>query len=235
MHHTINIKVNDGQFVAHVVRTANTPAPSIVVLHEIFGVNKDIRETCQELADAGFIAVAPDLFWRQERGVDLNELSDDEWKKGFSLYSAYDRNLGVADIIATMEAARTVQGATGKVGVMGFCFGGLMTFLVAARGKPDAAVAYHGGETDNYLAEVTSIEGPLLMHLAEEDEYIPIEAQHRIQRALASKSNATVHSYPGQQHAFARHKGAHYDATAAALANGRTISFLREHLRPERN
>jgi carboxymethylenebutenolidase len=113
---------------------------------------------------------------------------------------------------------------------MGFCLGGLMSYLVAARHDVDAAVAYHGGETDKYLGEAIAIRAPLLMHLGEEDEYIDKAAQKKIKAALADLPNATVFSYPGQYHAFARHTGAHYDPDAAALANGRTVSFLAQHL-----
>jgi carboxymethylenebutenolidase len=230
MGQTINIQTEGGEFSAYVARPARTPAPAVVVLHEVFGVNDDIRQTCRELAVAGFIAIAPELFWRQERGVDLNTWSEPEWKKGFALYTAYDRDGGVRDVIATVRAARQIEGYSGKVGVIGFCLGGLMTFLTAARHELDAAVAYHGGDTESYLGEAHAISAPLLMHLAEEDEYISKDAQARIKAALAPLPNATVYSYPGQKHAFARHTGVHYNAEAAALANGRTVAFLADHL-----
>jgi carboxymethylenebutenolidase len=230
MRQAIDIQTEGGAFSAYVAKPAQMPAPVVVVLHEVFGVNDDIRLTCRELATEGFIAIAPDLFWRQERGVDLNSWSNEEWSKGLALYTAYDRETGVRDVLATVRAARQMQGATGKVGVMGFCLGGLMTYLAAARHDLDAAVAYHGGDTESYLDEAQAITTPLLMHLAEEDEYISKDAQARIKAALAPLSGATVHSYPGQNHAFARHTGTHYDANAAALANGRTTAFLAEHL-----
>jgi carboxymethylenebutenolidase len=226
----ITIATEGGEFSAYVARPAATPAPVVVVLHEVFGVNEDIRLTCRELAAQGFIAVAPELFWRQERGVDLNTWSDDEWKKGLALYTAYDRDTGVRDVLATMRAAQRLEGSSGKVGVMGFCLGGLMTYLTAARHTVDAAVAYHGGDTESYLGEARAITAPLLMHLAEEDEYISKEAQSKIKAALAGMPNVTVFSYPGCNHAFARHTGTHYDAKAAALANRRTANFLAEHL-----
>jgi carboxymethylenebutenolidase len=230
MRQAIDIQTEGGAFSAYVAKPAQMPAPVVVVLHEVFGVNDDIRLTCRELATEGFIAIAPDLFWRQERGVDLNNWSNEEWSKGLALYTAYDRETGVRDVLATVRAARQMQGATGKVGVMGFCLGGLMTYLAAARHDLDAAVAYHGGDTESYLDEAQAITTPLLMHLAEEDEYISKDAQARIKAALAPLPGATVHSYPGQNHAFARHTGTHYDANAAALANGRTTAFLAEHL-----
>jgi|SRR5665213_1914382 len=230
MSQTINIQTEGGEFSAYVARPARTPAPAVIVLHEVFGVNDDIRLTCRELADGGFIAIAPELFWRQQRGVDLSTWSEQEWKQGLALYTAYDRDTGVRDVIATVRAARLIEGASGRVGVIGFCLGGLMTYLAAARHELDTAVAYHGGDTESYLDEAQAITAPLLMHLAEEDEYISKDAQARIKAALASVPSATVFSYPGQNHAFARHTGAHYNAAAAALANGRTVAFLAAHL-----
>ena len=222
----IDIKSPDGTFKAYISKPAKLPAPVVVVLQELFGVNADIRATSDELAAQGFIAIAPDLFWRQERGVDLNSWSEPEWKKGLALYTAYDRDIGVRDIVATVRAARQIEGSSGRVGVMGFCLGGLMAYLIAARHEPDAVVAYHGGDTESYLDEARAITAPLLMHLAEEDEFISKDAQSRIKGALASVPSATVYSYPGQNHAFARHTGVHYNAQAAALANGRTVAFL---------
>jgi len=226
----ITIEGRDGAFSAYMARPKALPAPAVVVLQEIFGVNMDMRETCDELAAQGFIAVCPDLFWRQEPGLDLNHWSDAEWKKGLALYAAYDRNKGVRDIVDTAHAAGQLEGASGKVGVMGFCLGGLMTFLTAAREKIDAAVAYHGGETEKYLDEADKIMAPMLMHLAEEDEFISKEAQTKIKAALSNKPNVEIYTYPGCNHAFARHTGTHYNAAAAAKANGRTWQFLHDHL-----
>jgi carboxymethylenebutenolidase len=226
----ITIEGRDGAFGAYMARPKTLPAPAVVVLQEIFGVNADIRKTSDELAEQGFLAVAPDLFWRREPGLDLNHWSDAEWKKGLALYAAYDRDKGVRDIVTTADAAGQLEGASGKVGVMGFCLGGLMTFLTAAREKIDAAVAYHGGETEKYLNEADKITAPMLMHLAEEDEFISKEAQTEIKAALSNKPNVEIFSYPGCNHAFARHTGTHYNAAAAAKANGRTWQFLHDHL-----
>jgi carboxymethylenebutenolidase len=207
------------------------PAPAVVVLHEVFGVNADIRKTCDELADKGFIAVAPDLFWRQEPGVDLSVTSEPDWQHGLRLNKAYDRDAGARDVKDTANAVAKLPGCTGRVAVLGYCLGGLLTFLTAVRYGVNAGVAYHGGDTEKYLGEVDGLDAPLLMHLAEEDEFISKAAQAEIKAALASKPNATVFSYAGQNHVFTRHNGAHYNAAAAALANGRTHEFLHQYLR----
>lgn len=227
----IVIEGRDGAFGAYVARPASLPAPAVVVLHEVFGVNADIRETCDELAGQGFLAIAPDLFWRQEPGVDLSVASEPDWQHGLQLYMAYDRDAGVKDVQDTIAAAAKLPGCTGKVAVLGYCLGGLLVFLTAARGTVDAAVAYHGGDTEKYVDEAGGITAPLLMHLAEEDEFISKDAQASIKAALAGKPNVTVYSYPGQNHAFSRHNGAHYNAEAAALAKGRTREFLDRVLR----
>jgi carboxymethylenebutenolidase len=227
----ITIEGRDGAFGAYISRPKTLPAPAVVVLQELFGVNADIRRTCDELAGQGFLAVAPDLFWRQEPGVDLNVSSEADWQHGLRLYQAYDRNAGARDVKDTINAAAKLPECTGKVAVLGYCLGALMVFLTAVRYGVDAAVAYHGGETEKYVGEVDGLNAPLLMHLAEEDEFISKAAQAEIKAALAKKPNTTVYSYPGQNHAFSRHGGAHYNAEAAALAHERTYAFLNRQLR----
>ena len=227
----ITIEGRDGVFNAYIARPKAVPAPAVVILHEVFGVNADIRKTCGEQAEQGFIAVAPDLFWRQESGVDLSVTSEPDWQHGLRLYQAYDRDAGARDVKDTANVLAKLPECTGKVAVLGYYLGGLMTFLTAVRYGADAAVVYHGGDTEKYLGEVDGFDAPLLMHLAEEDEFISKAAQAEIKTALANKPNVTIYSYPGQYHAFARHNGAHYNAAAAALANGRTSDFLHQQLR----
>jgi carboxymethylenebutenolidase len=227
----ITVEGQDGAFNAYIARPKILPAATVVVLQELFGVNADIRKTCDELAEQGFVAVAPDLFWRQEPGTDLNVTSEADWQHGLRLYQAYDRDAGVRDIQDTLQAVAKLPECTGKIGVQGYCLGALMTFLTAVRAQVNAAVAYHGADTEKYLGEIQNLHAPLLMHLGEEDEFISKPAQAQIKAALAGKANATVYSYPGQHHAFARHNGTHYNAAAAALANGRTSEFLQRELR----
>ncbi len=231
----ITIQTSDGAFDAYVARPDRPTAPAVVVLHEAFGVNADMRQTCNELAAQGFVALCPDLYWRLEPGVNLNVRTDADWQKAQKLYAAFDRDTAVHDIAAAVRAAGTLEGTTGKVGLLGFCLGGLMTFLTAAREpiQVAVAVAYHGAETDKYLNEAPGISAPLLMHLAEEDEFISKAAQAQIKATLAGRPNVEIFSYPGCAHAFARHGGLHYDADAAALANGRSWQFLERHLRSD--
>src|ERR1700720_2473121 len=227
----ISVNGQDGTFAAYVATPKTSPAPAVVVLQELFGVNADIREKCDDLAEQGFLAVAPDLFWRQEPGVDLSVTSEPDWQHGLRLYQAYGRDAGVRDIKDTADTVAKMPECTGKIAVLGYCLGALMTFLTAVRYRVDAAVAYHGGDTEKYLGELDGLHSSLLMHLAEEDEFISKPAQAEIKAALAGKPNARVYSYPGQNHAFTRHGGAHYNAEAAALAHERTYAFLNRQLR----
>jgi carboxymethylenebutenolidase len=228
----IDVATPDGKFRAYCAQPATAAkAPAVVVLQEIFGINADLKETCDWLAKQGFVAVCPDLFWRIEPGISMSKLDDADWKRGFALYQAFDRDRGIGDIGATIEAARKLPKSSGKVGVMGFCLGGLLTFLSAARLSPDAAAEYYGGDTESYVGESSKIRCPTVIHLAESDEYMPAEAQHKIRDGVKSNPKITLYSYPGCKHAFARHNGAHYDAEAANKANSRTIEFFNQHLK----
>ena len=231
MNEYITVATPDGSFQAYVARPDTQSAPAIVVIQEIFGVNLDLRDTCDALAAQGYLAISPDLFWRLEPGVDMSDQTEAEWKKAFALYTAFDCDTGVADIAATLAAARALPGANGRVGIMGFCLGGLLTYLATARIGFDASVVYYGGGTEQHLDEAEQIKTPLMIHLGEQDEYIPKPAQTAITAAFADNPLAHVFTYPGCNHAFARHRGTHYDAAAAALANGRTADFFERHLK----
>ena len=231
----IQVQTTGGSFACYVARP-DTPgqyptAPVIIVIQEIFGVNAGIRSIADAYASKGFIAVCPDLFWRQEPGVFLDESVEGDWEKAFALYKAYDRDQGVDDIALLIAQARAMDGANGKVGVTGYCLGGLMTYLSAARTDGDAFAAYYGGGTDQYLTEADKIRAPLLYHLAGADEFIDQEAQAKIRSALEQEDNVELHIYPGRNHAFARPNGNHYHDADAKLANSRTDAFFERTLR----
>jgi carboxymethylenebutenolidase len=231
MPESISITTPDGVFSAYLARPAAEVAPAVVVLQEIFGVNADMRATCDELAAQGFLAVCPDLFWRLEAGVELTDHSAEEWTKALALHDAFDVDTGVSDAALTLQAARALPGASGKAGALGFCLGGKLAFLTAVRTDCDASVSYYGGGIDKHVEEADDLAHPLLLHIALEDEFMPKDAQAVILRALGGNPQVEIHTYPGCWHAFARHGGKHYDAAAAHLANGRSLAFLRRHLR----
>lgn len=226
----VRVASSEGSFEAYVSRPTSPARPAVVVLHEVFGVNGDMRSTCDELAAAGFIAVCPELFWRQASRVDLSVRDPADWELGLALYRAFDLDAGVRDVEATVAAARTLPQANGRVGVLGFCLGGLLAFLTAARTRVDSSVAFHGGRTEEFLGEVADIEAPLQMHLAGEDEFMTKEAQRNIATALASNPFCELFSYPGCHHAFSRHGGMHFDADAARKSRARTLEFLNRTL-----
>jgi carboxymethylenebutenolidase len=231
MQESIQINTPDGSFRAHVARPAAEPAPVVIVLHEVFGVNADMRQTCDELAALGYLAICPDLLWRLEPGVEMSDRTEAELVKALALYTAFNVDTGVDDVARAIQVARTLPGATGKVGLIGFCLGGLMAFLATARVGADAAVAYYPGNADKHLEEATRIDKPLQVHLAREDEFIPAGPQMEIIEALKNRPTVQTFGYPGCSHAFARHSGSHYDAAAAALANERSAAFLAFHLK----
>ena len=231
MNERISINTPDGSFGAYVAHPAQTNAPAVVVIQEIFGINADMRAHCDELAAKGYIAICPDLFWRLEPGVELTDKSEGEWARAMGYYKAFDVDTGVQDIAATLAVARGMTGASGKVGIMGFCLGGLLTFLTAARVGAHAAVAYYGGGTNDYVGEMKTVATPMIMHLAGEDDYIPKAAQDIITEAASEVAHVEVFTYPGQDHAFARVDGSHFNADAASLAGQRTEAFFARHLR----
>jgi len=230
MSETLTITTPDGAFSAYVARPSAASAPAIVVIQEIFGVNKVMRDICDDLAAQGFVAVCPDLFWRIEPGIDITDQSEAEWKKAFELYNAFDVDAGVSDIAATIAATRALPGVSGKVGAVGYCLGGLLAFLTAVRTDADASVSYYGVGTEKHVAEAEKLARPLLMHIAEEDQFVPKEAQKLILDALKDHPQIEIHTYPGRDHAFARVGGAHYDAADAGTANARSLAFFKSNL-----
>lgn len=221
----MQVKTDTGSFDAYVATPESGAGPAIVVIQEIFGVNKVMRDIADGLAAQGYVAVCPDLFWRIEPGVDITDKTPEEWQKAFDLYGKFNVDTGVEDIQATISAIRPLA-ANGKVGAVGYCLGGLLAYLTATRTDADAAVSYYGVGMDQKLDEADGLRAPLLMHVAEEDKFVSKEAQSAIGSRLASVPGATVHFYPGLDHAFARVGGEHYDQDGADLANGRTARFF---------
>lgn len=228
---TLQIQTPDGAFSAYVARPAQTPAPAIVVLQEIFGVNQVMRDICDDLAAQGYLAVCPDLFWRIEPGVDITDQSEAEWKKAFELMNAFDPDQGLRDIRAVIAMAREHEACTGKVGAVGYCLGGLLAFLTATRTDADASVSYYGVGIEQRTGEAERLAHPLLMHIAEADQFVPKAAQDLILGALKNHPQIQIHTYPGRDHAFARKGGEHYHAADAETANARTAAFFKAHLR----
>ena len=230
----ITIKSFDGgEFDAYVALPASGYGPGVVVLQEIFGVNKYMREVCDWYASHGFVAICPDLFWRQERGVDITDQSEAEWQKAFALYQGLDEAKAVDDSTAAMQFLREHPACNGRVGAVGFCLGGNLAWLLSVRFRPDCAVGYYGVGIEKTLNEAGNLTSPLMLHVAGKDQHCPLEAQKQIHAVLDSNPLVTIHDYPEQDHAFGRPGGEHYDASAAELANLRTLEFFVRNLAGE--
>lgn len=227
----IAVPTRDGSsFTAYVAQPGAARAPAIIVIQEIFGVNAELRRKCDALAQEGFLAVAPDLFWRLEPGVQLTDKTDAEWKKALDLMNKFDIDKGVDDLRATLHTFRGHAYCTGKVGVLGYCLGGKLAYLMATRSGTDCAVSYYGVGIDLLLEEAVSIRKPLMLHIAGEDEYVPPPAQRAIHQGLDKNPLVTLHDYLGAKHAFSRGNGVNFDKQAAQAADSRTLAFLRANL-----
>ncbi len=225
----INITSKDGDtFMGYLATPESGRGPGIVVIQEIFGVNGFMRDMTDGLAAAGYMALCPDLFWRQEPGIQLTDQSEAEWARAFELFNGFDLDKGVGDLDATIEHLRGLDGCSGKVGSVGFCLGGRLAFLTATRTGVDAAVGYYGVMLDQHMDE--ALNAPVMLHIATEDGFVPPEQQQAVHAALDDNARATLHDYQGNDHAFARVGGEHYDKAAADLARDRTLAFFSSHL-----
>ena len=229
---SIDIRATDGSgsFAAYVAEPRAVPGgakPGVVVLiQEIFGVNQAMRDTASWVADMGFIAVCPDLFWRIEPGIDITDKSEAEWKKAFELFNKFDQAKGIEDLKATVAAARALPGANGKVGTMGYCLGGRLAFMMAEQSDADVNVSYYGVGLDGLLGDLAKVTKPLLVHIADKDEFFPAEGRAKVAAAVKGHPPIACHVYPNADHAFARVNGVHWDGRSATIANGRSAEIL---------
>ena len=219
----------DGAFDCYLARPAGPPTAAIVVIQEIFGVNAGIRRKCDRLAEAGYLALAPDLFWRLEPGVELDPDIAGEFNAALELMGRFDQDLGVRDIEATIRFARNSEGC-GKVGAVGYCLGGRLAYMTAARTDADASVGYYAVGIDNLLREKHAIANPLLLHIPTADGFVPPEVQAQMHQGLDDHPKVTLHDYEGLDHGFATEMGKRRDDAGAELADRRTMDFFAAHL-----
>lgn len=228
----VNIETFDHtqHFGAHRAAPAgDARAPAVIVLQEIFGVNPGIRAKADRWASEGYLAYAPDLFWRQGAGIALDADVAEQFQQALSLMQASSVDDAVADIEATIRAVRADPRSNGKVGVVGYCWGGLLAYLAAARTDVDASVGYYGVRIDEYLREGHAIAKPLMLHNAALDHFVTPDKQALIREGLAENAHVTIHTYEAD-HAFARESGKARVEEAAQLADGRTRDFFAAHL-----
>ena len=227
----VTIRAADGgSFSAYLATPKSGKGPGILLLQEIFGVNKVMRDLADGFAAQGYTAMCPDLFWRQQPGIQITDKTEAEWKRAFELFQGFNVDKGIEDAKATLATLRKHQACTGKVGTVGYCLGGKLAYLMATRSDADCNVGYYGVGIPDQLNEAKNIQKPLMLHIAEKDQYCPPGAQEAIKKGLGGNSLVTLYSYPGADHAFARVGGQHYDKKAADLANQRTADFFKKNL-----
>lgn len=217
-------------FFAYIATPPKGKGPGIVLIQEIFGVNQVMKDLADGYAKQGYVVACPDIFWRQTPRISITDKTDAEWAQAFGLFKGFDFALGVEDLGLTLDALRKHPACTGKVGAVGYCLGGNLAYQMACKTSSDASVSYYGVGIQGLLGDAKGIKKPLLMHVAEKDEFVPPPAQGQIKDALKGHTLVTIHSYTGMDHAFARVGGKHYDKAAADLANGRTAAFFKQHL-----
>ncbi|MGB3807311.1 MAG: dienelactone hydrolase family protein [Erythrobacter sp.] len=231
MSENIAITVRDGEdeFKAYVARPSGTPKAAIVVIQEIFGVNAGIRQKCDKLAQDGYLALAPDLFWRLERGIQLDPDIEVEFNRALELMQKFDQDAGIRDIQATIDYARKTEGVK-KVGAVGYCLGGRLAYMTAARTDSDATVGYYGVGIDELLREKEAIAEPLMLHIPTEDGFVDKETQAKMHEGLDDHPRVMLYDYEGLDHGFATEMGERRVEDAANLADKRTAEFFAKHL-----
>lgn len=229
---TIRIDTLEGEggFDAYAAQPEGAPRAAIVVVQEIFGINEGIRRKCDHWAERGYLALAPDLFWRLEPGIQLDPDVPDDFSRALELMGRFDQDQGVVDIEATIRAARARLGEGAKVGVVGYCLGGRLAFMAAARTDADASAGYYAVGLPNILHEKNAIARPLMLHVAGADHFVDPAAQAAMHEALDDHPRVVLHDYPGEDHGFAAELGKRRSEAAARLADERTEAFFAEHL-----
>ena len=226
---TIPTLNGDASFGVYVAQSEGSPRGAIIVIQEIFGVNPGICQKCDKLAAEGYLAVAPDLFWRIEPGIVLDPDVEPEFQRALSLFGAFDQDAGIRDIEATIHYIRRTVGVR-DVGCVGYCLGGRLAYMTAARTDIDASVGYYGVGIDGLLGEKHAIASPLMLHIPTNDGFVPRETQSAMHIGLDDHPKVTLHDYEGLDHGFATETGERRSEQAANLADGRTAAFFAEHL-----
>ncbi|WP_284123888.1 dienelactone hydrolase family protein [Parerythrobacter aestuarii] len=226
---TIPSHYSDHSFHAYVARPAGEPKAAIVVIQEIFGVNPGIRQKCDLLAEQGYLVVAPDLFWNLGENVQLDPDVEEELQQAFDYFGKFNADEGVKDIESTIKWARSETGGK-KVGAVGYCLGGKLAYMTAARTDSDASVGYYAVGVPDMLRESHAIANPLMLHIPTADGFVDADAQKAMHEGLDDHPKVTLYDYPGLDHGFATQFGARRNEEGAQLADSRTDAFFAEHL-----
>lgn len=218
-----------GTFDAYLSLPPTGRGPGILLIQEIFGVNAHIRAVADQYAMDGYCVLAPDVFWRQQRRVELGYAPPD-FARGIELVQAAKFVQIVPELAAALGVLRGLPECTGRAAALGYCMGGRLAYHLAAETDVDAAVCYYGGGIPTVLDQVPKIRAPILFHFAERDSFIPLPGVDAVRVAFAGRDNARIELYRGVEHGFNCWARSNYDQTAAALARGRTLAFLATNL-----
>lgn len=229
---TIQVTAQDGgTFAAYLAKPAQGSGPGLVLLQEIFGINGYMKSMADRYAEEGYVVLVPDLFWRMKPGVELG-YGEADFVEALGYNEMLDEAKAVDDIAATVASLRALPEQAGKVGTIGYCLGGRLAMLAAARTDVDCAVSYYGVGLDAYTSESASIHCPMIFHFAENDALTPLDAREKIVAALKEKASIETYVYPGCDHAFATPERENFDKPAAMMAYSRTMAMLRKVLGP---
>jgi carboxymethylenebutenolidase len=223
----------DALFPAYLAAPVGPAKAAIIVIPEIFGVNAGIRQKCDLLANDGYLAIAPDIFWRFAPGVELNPDVESQLQEAFGYFGQYDADDGVKDIEAAIHAIRggiLAHAPVENVGCVGYCLGGRLAYMAATRTDISASVGYYGVMIDQMLGESHAIAHPLMLHIPTADHFVGPEAQAAIHAGLGNHPKVTLHDYEGLDHGFAAEMGNRRNEAGAVLADSRTAAFFAEHL-----
>lgn len=227
----VRVQLRDGEMGGYLAIPDGTPKGGVVAIMEIWGVNDTMRHHAHEFAEAGFVCFVPDLFWRQEPGVELSDRNPADARKAFDLYYEFDYDLGVRDMQDTVEWMRARPDVNGKVGAVGYCLGGKLCYLMCCRDTGiDCAVAYYGTYIEHNIKEAKNLHRPFMLHMAMKDRWVQAEVNELIERRLGPNPLVTIHKYPEADHAFARRHGRPYRADDAARALKLSVDFFHQHL-----
>ena len=221
----------EGRFGAYLARPADTPRAAIIVIQEIFGVNAGIRRKADDWAAKNYLALAPDMFWRFAPGYDVDPDVPEQAEQAMAQRAKLDLDKAVADVEATIRYLRGLLGGGGKIGVVGYCWGGSVAYLAATRTDANASVGYYGRLIAEHLNEAHAVARPLLLHFGAADPSIPAELRAKVRAALDPNPRVTIHEYADAGHGFAATSGKRRDERAAGEADARTEAFFAEYLR----
>jgi carboxymethylenebutenolidase len=222
---------DSGELTGYLAVPAAGHGPGVLVIQEIFGVNAYIRDVCDRLAAVGYVALAPDLFWRIQPNVEFDSSDQATIEPAAQLAGQYDPVAGLGDLGDALQHLRSLEETQGATGVIGFCFGGTQAYRVAAHLDPTCVVSYYGSGTADLLGDLDKVSCPIMFHFGDSDPYLPMTDVDKIKTAVADRHDIVVHVHEGGGHAFDNRFAPHFSQPEiAAAAWTETLTFLYTHI-----